>query len=156
MNTNEIMRILNRNSITSPYFIGCFSSDNIPCNVNRYPYCMIVNMDPSWLNGSHWIAIYCQSVNNVEYYDPLGFWPPLNVFIRNYLASFKSLRYNNFQIQSSNSNACGMHAIYFLYHRCAGLKFTEIIKCFQLNVIRKIKPDSVVKKFFEHEIFNKI
>ncbi|KAL3121693.1 hypothetical protein niasHT_006199 [Heterodera trifolii] len=41
------------------------------------PYSMVINVDPSGSPGSHWVAVYCEQQNRVEYYDSTGIWPPL-------------------------------------------------------------------------------
>ncbi|KAL3117603.1 hypothetical protein niasHT_003262 [Heterodera trifolii] len=40
------------------------------------PYSMVINVDPTDSPGSHWVAVYCEQPNRVEYYDSTGIWPP--------------------------------------------------------------------------------
>ncbi|KAL3099727.1 hypothetical protein niasHT_027677 [Heterodera trifolii] len=40
------------------------------------PYSIVINVDPTDSPGSHWVAVYCEQPNRVEYYDSTGIWPP--------------------------------------------------------------------------------
>lgn len=157
MNTYDIQKILERNATTAPYFIGCYASNRIPQKAGWFPHCMVVNVDPDWLQGSHWIAIYCPAPERVEYYDPLGNWPPPEGPIRHYLQTFEHVRFNDVQLQSPYSSTCGKHAIYFLHYRCAGHSMLEIVRNLLLQKMRiNCSPDRVVCSFLSNEIFNKI
>ncbi|KAL3084237.1 hypothetical protein niasHS_009725 [Heterodera schachtii] len=55
----------------------CFPSDQIPAGATTpVPYSMVINVDPTDSPGSHWVALYCEQPNRVEYYDSTGIWPP--------------------------------------------------------------------------------
>ena len=85
----------------------------------------IVNTDPSWKKGVHWLLFYTRR-NTLCFFDSLGY----------YLKSYSELakkfeRYeikeNKFRTQSINSQACGMFCIYVaikLYNHC---KFEKIL-----------------------------
>lgn len=155
MNTLEINKILSRNSVTTAIYLGCFPSDQLPQGgTQKYPYCMVVNVDPSDLNGSHWVAIYCHSPHNVEYYDSLGDWPPLSDHISRYLSTFSRVRYNSMPLQSSYARSCGRHVIFFLYNRCAGKSFEQIVHFLRYGT--KATPDRVVNHFVRERIFDDI
>lgn len=157
MNTHDINRILGRNASTKASFIGCYASNQIPKTIYWFPHCMVVNIDPDWLKGSHWIAIYCRSPHIVEYFDPLGIWPPASVHIRDYLSHFNQIHFNADLLQSPHSNTCGKHVIYYIYHRCMGIGLREIIEKFRREKAQKnALPDEIVNRFFRYEIFNKI
>lgn len=151
MNTLEIDKVLSRNSVTSETYRGCFPSDQLPPqDQKKFPYCMVVNVDPSVLDGSHWVAIYCLSPRHVEYYDSLGDWPPLSDHISRYLSTFSHVRYNSIPLQSSYARSCGRHAIFFLYNRCEGKSFEQIVNFLRYG---KTKPDGVVNHFVREKIF---
>lgn len=152
MNSLEINKILSRNNVTSPFYIGCFPANQIPLYASHYPLCMVVNMDPGWLPGSHWIAIYSPCQNWVEYYDSFAIWPPPSEYICKFLQTFNFIRFNYMPLQSPSSSACGKHAIYFLYNRCAGFSFDNIIK----YLANRKKADTAVSHFFRNNIFNKL
>ena len=55
-------------------FLGTFPCNKIPKLNNKLKLnSMIINLDVSWLSGSHWVGIVVENKNNtVHYYDPLG------------------------------------------------------------------------------------
>jgi hypothetical protein len=62
MKTSDIDRILRRNLVTAPFYLGCFAADRIPISPPHYPHCMVVNTDPGWAKGAHWVSIYLPSL----------------------------------------------------------------------------------------------
>jgi len=154
MNNHQIDKILTRNQITSPHYLGCFASDEI-LNINPmnlpFPQSMVVNFDPSDSKGSHWVAIFVNSPNNVDYYDSLGIWPPLNNNITKFLSQFKLIRFNPYAFQNQNAKNCGKHTIFFLYNRSNRKSLDQI-----LNFLSKLKPsaiDGFVEIFVKNKIF---
>lgn len=148
MNTDQINKILNRSPTTHNTYIGCFASDQIPATGmhRNFPYCMVVNVDPASLGGSHWIALFLNSANNLEYYDSTGVWPPPSSHIRQFLLSdgFSRVRINRLPLQAENARTCGKHVIFFIHHRCLGIPFTKIVE-FLCN--GKRSPDAIVNEF---------
>ena len=150
MYTCEIEKILRRCWQTSPYYIGCFAADQIPRALPWYPCCMVVNTDPSSGQGTHWVALFVNSNLSIEYYDPLGVWPPISPYISEYLASYKEIKFNKEPLQNINSITCGPHVIFFLYQRCKGIMFDEFVwrLCHS-----KVHPDQIVTEFLKQHIF---
>lgn len=144
MNTIQIEKILSRNNITKKYFLGCFPSDKIPTSCHFYPFGIIVNNDTSFLEGSHWVAIWIKSNNSAEYYDSFGDWPSFSKEISDFLKTFSSVRYNRLQLQSNRSSSCGKHAIYFIYKKCQNKTFDWIIESLKYS---KINADRLVSLF---------
>ena len=49
-----------------PFFIGCFAENELgKLVINRFPSYLIVNIDASYMAGSHWLAI-CISNEKIE------------------------------------------------------------------------------------------
>lgn len=153
MNTLEINKILSRNDVTKIYYRGCFASDQLPIGNYKLPYCMVVNIDPSDSGGTHWVAIYCEKLNSVEYYDSLGIWPPLSQHISDYLSLFTNIHYNTVQLQSSYAKSCGRHVIFFLYNRCNGISFNQIMRFLLAGRRSRSSPDEIVNEFVRKRIF---
>jgi len=152
MNTAEINKVLMRSPVTQRSYLGCFAADQIPeIRDTGYPCSMVVNTDPSSSFGSHWIAIYVPSAEQVEYYDSLGVWPADSPHIRAFLAQFPKCKYNREQWQSNRSSACGRHAIYFLHRRCAGRTFDQVMHHFKKC---KQNADRIVCAYVRTHIFN--
>ena len=59
LNTLQLLKIINEDKHTKDIFLGVFARDQLP-KVDRYPACLIVNTDPSYLNGEHWFNVYRQ------------------------------------------------------------------------------------------------
>ena len=149
MNTIQIDKILRRNAITKRFYIGCFASDRIPLSISTFPFCMVVNTDPSMLPGSHWIAIFCSSPSSADYFDSLGFWPPFSFYIKKYLSNFTKVSYNNIQIQQPGGHTCGKYAVFFLFMRCSGFSIENIIL-----ILSRVNADRFVSQFIATKAFN--
>ena len=149
MNTFQIDKILKRNIVTKRFYVGCFASDCIPYRSSFFPFCVVVNTDPSNLSGTHWIALFCNSTNSIEYYDSLGIWPPISYHIRTYLDKFNNVQFNSVMLQQPFSITCGNHVILFLYMRCLGFSMNKII-----SLLKGINADKFVSEFISTQIFN--
>jgi len=152
MNTLQIDKILRRNQTTSPFYLGCFSSDQLVRNSKNFPQSLVVNFDPSWQEGSHWVAIFAESPISVDYYDSLGIWPPLNENISQFLSNFKHVHFNPCAFQGIKSKKCGKHAIFFIFNRSNGKSFDQILH-FLTRGKDHISPDKIVENFIKEKIF---
>ena len=66
----------------------------------------------------------------MEYFDSYGLPPTEYEFVRFLQSRAASWRYNGMQCQAVTSDTCGHHCLFFLWHRCHGLTFTEILHLF--------------------------
>ena len=55
---------------------GVYASDALPIHVKKRPLLHIVNTDPSYMPGKHWLVIYIGEDGLVEYFDPLAIAEP--------------------------------------------------------------------------------
>lgn len=83
---------------------------------NTYPASIIINMDDSYSEGSHWCALLLPSPNSpVEYFDSFGQSPP------HHLRTEEMDRYgcihNPVVLQHPLSSVCGYYSLYFLIKR---------------------------------------
>lgn len=108
-----------------PGFRGVYARDRIP-RVTRLPASFIFNTDIATKPGQHWIAVLVTS-ESVEYFDSTGRRPVITGFLRRV---GKPVLYNNHQIQSKDSIACGLFACDFLMRRSRGESFCEILSSF--------------------------
>uniref|UniRef100_A0A914H7W1 Integrase catalytic domain-containing protein n=1 Tax=Globodera rostochiensis TaxID=31243 RepID=A0A914H7W1_GLORO len=128
------------------------TSDRIPTLARPMPHCMVANMDSSSAGGSHWVAIYVQSVHAVDYFDSFGDWPPYSPYIHNFLRRFHTVNRNVRALQSDRSASCGKHVIYFLCHRCRnGWTLRRVVAHI---VEQKTEPDRLVSAFVRTHIFD--
>jgi len=126
MNTGELNKILQRNEITSPLYVGCFPADRIP-PIIRTPCCMVVNTGMAGTPGEHWVAIHVTSPSEADYFDSLADWPPNSAHIAAFLQRFSNINRCPCPVQSDRSSACGKHVIYFLHRRCQGWSLLRVV-----------------------------
>ena len=127
MNNFEIAEVLMKLEVTADRFMGVYSSDNLPERIESGG-CLIANTDPSSASGRHWISMFKRQRredSTVEYFDPLGKRPAQGA-MTDYFRD-KSYVYNCKQLQSNDSESCGLFCIFFLYYRCLGYSMNSIV-----------------------------
>ena len=72
---------------------------------------IIMNLETSKDNGSHWVCIFKSCVNNY-YFDPYGVLPTKEVYV---FLKDQSFHYNKIQIQQEGMECCGQLSLYVLY-----------------------------------------
>lgn len=131
MDTVEITHILSNDVHTGKCFLGVFPSNHVPLGKTKLPCCFILNTDPSWKSGSHWLAIYVDHKGNAEFFDSYGQlpskYPAVQAFLRKYDDTCK---FSTRQLQSTLSSTCGQFCLYFLLWRCRGVSFDCILRSF--------------------------
>ena len=119
LSTIEITNILNN----LPNFLGVYPQDYLnSLTILSYPVCFVVNLDESYLKGSHWVAISIFD-KSIEIYDSLGFnvdlWPNYPIHFIKFLSLYSHS--HDFvitpRLQPDNSHLCGLYCIYFLIFR---------------------------------------
>lgn len=149
---------LNQMMATYPGFLGTFPIDEIPydkLNKNQL-FSFIVNMEPSYKSGSHWVAVFNPSEpknNYVDYWDSFGIVPPTQI---QQLKKLKPIMYNTSPIQNIKSTACGYYAVYFLKERYKGRKYLDIVYDFnqKFNTFENEKKIEAKRDKLIKEIFN--
>lgn len=131
MDSNEINLLAKSLGIDS--FLGVFAADElIPLKDYHHGVC-ICNTDPSSQHGKHWIGL-CLTKTKVIYFDSLNSKFHESHYIKNFLRkSNKDLLYNTIQIQSYDSDKCGIHALVFchiLAKKSSKATFTNFLASF--------------------------
>lgn len=103
---------------------------------------MVINLDLAREEGSHWVAVFCKTRAEINYFDSLGM-EPTNIYIQTFLRNFSTIHKNKRIIQNILSNSCGHFCIYFVYYSSLGLNFNKILN----NLIKEQNPDIFVKCF---------
>ena len=119
LNSNIITRILK----CSPHFSGCFAENEVKSiSFGSLPCFIIVNLDSSYMPGSHWIALGLFK-NRIEIFDSLGFdlfnWPTVPCSLMNFLqqtAISKRIRISK-RLQSNSSYLCGLYSVFYVKYR---------------------------------------
>ena len=120
-----------RNMAHHHEYLGLFKQVEI-CASNELPHRLhlsdcpsffIVNTDPNFKPGSHWICIYVYSQNDIVhtyFYDPLGFSPSnynkhIGRFLE-YTTHFGGMCFMNDNVhQSETSELCGYYCLSFFF-----------------------------------------
>jgi hypothetical protein len=123
-------------SDTKPCFIKTYALNQIPKRkISKRPIGIIVNLDPIWQEGSHWIGIFVDEKNNGNYFDSFGF-PITKQEILNFFKvnNVKNILYNKYMLQHVTSSTCGPYCILFLKMRCNGFSLNEFLKLFSTDL----------------------
>jgi len=150
MDTLQIEKILFHNRITRSYFIGCFASDKIPQEVRKYPCSMVVNLEKSSQNGSHWIAFFIENQEKILIFDSL-LLPEPPISIKNFISKFPNRVINNVPLQNPLFPTCGQHCITFIYFISSGFSYKKFLSL----LLNHSNPDEFVFSFIIKMIKNK-
>lgn len=118
-------------------FAGVYSIDKLPFWLVYKPCGFVVNLDPSWKPGSHWVAIFMQEIGPVIYFDSFGLSPPqlIITFIERNCKKY-GYQYNRNVYQGNLSIKCGHFCIFFLESCFNNMNFS-LLKC-RTNTNEKI------------------
>jgi len=134
-------QILFGNSVTHKFYEGCFAADRIPKCV-KFPTSMVVNLERSNEDGSHWIGLFTRSASQIFYFDSYGLQP--EGLVRKYMIeNFEKITRNLKTFQSPFSSVCGHYCIFFIYFMSLNLKFEDVVRMLELSD----RPDLFVKNF---------
>lgn len=128
MDTREITYILKSHPKCRDTVLGAVPSDGIP-DLDLFPYAVVINTEPHNDRGRHWVAVYVESKDVVEFFDSYGDLPNSN--IASFLLRFPQIRRHNIIFQSIDSKVCAHYCIFFLIKRSAGLSFSQIVQKLQ-------------------------
>ena len=111
MNSDQIERILTQDPYTKHVFKEVCPRDRLPASIS-YPSAFVLNTDPSWRRGEHWIAVYFDENKRGEFMDSYG----LNSEFYNF-DSFTNENATNWScnsksIQNPLSVVCGHYCVY--------------------------------------------
>lgn len=96
-------------------FKGVYAIDLLPRYILQKPAGIVINLDPSWLTGSHWTALFIPEYGPSIYFDSFGNRPPETVlsFSKRHNKNY-GLTYNSNIYQGDLSIKCGYYCILFL------------------------------------------
>jgi len=139
MKGSEILRLISLDRITSSYFGGIFSIDQLTFSIPNRDIYFICNTDFYKNKGKHWVVIFLQKNSKyIEYFDSLGKRPSKR-FVDFMSQSGKSILCNIKRFQSKLSYACGYYCLYFIYLRCRYNDFYSIVNNFSSNLNKNEK-----------------
>lgn len=124
MNTTQILDALQ----CVKQFGGVIPADKLPDKPKHKFY--IINTDPSYLPGKHWVAVYMCKVP--EFFDSLGHAPTYyNKEFENFLINHgPNYVYNSQRLQNYGSDICGLYCIYYVLKRSSGISLKKLVQNF--------------------------
>lgn len=115
LNTVQLLANL-RKIAGDTHTFGVYPSNEIPL-VFVKPAIFIVNTDPSFKSGSHWVSFHFPKFGSPEFFDSYGRSPSNENFkkiISMYPPKFK---FNTHRLQGDFSMCCGHYCCLFAYYR---------------------------------------
>jgi hypothetical protein len=131
MNTLEITQCLKKDPYAKTIFKQVVPRDKLP-NVPRlgYPSAFVINTQPSYMRGEHWLAVYYDKQGFCTFFDSYGMKPSFYNLHNFVFQSSRGFEHNTQQLQSLTSSVCGNYCIYFIMLKARGLKLHEILELF--------------------------
>lgn len=83
------------------------------------------------MEEEHWCSFYFPSQNVVEFFD--SYCKRINYYnshFSNYVSNVPTVTVNSKQLQSVNSDVCGMYSLFFLMHRLNYVSLENFINMF--------------------------
>lgn len=147
LSTQDLEQFLSADALLLYNAGGVFAVDKLPKNIFSKKI-FIINTDPSYLPGKHWVVVFFPTDSFPEFFDSFGKDPTYyNQSIFNFLIERNSrgFVYNSKCIQAVQSSACGLFCLYYLYFRIRGYSFEKILERFGQNLEHN---DLIVVDFF--------
>ena len=150
MNTIQLTQIVNKFA-QKTHFLGVLACDQLTCvKMSRLPLMCIINTDPSWLSGQHWVALYITSDRIGCFFDSYGKKPDHPSFpqtIYNFLKlNCVRIQHSARQVQGHNTITCGEHCLFFLCNMVNGLSYELFMRKYCDDTFRNDRLVSVFVK----------
>ena len=146
MNSRQLRWILSGDKFTKLSFKGVYAIDEIKSiKTVSYPSSFVINLDPSYKPGSHWVAVYFDKNGVGEYFDSLAGYPLHEVvhFLRSHA---KEWQYNRMQVQELYTTMCGQFVVFYIYQKSRGLMLEVILRKY-FSTHNKLRNDLLVRDF---------
>jgi len=132
LSTSDIYKLLSKDEYAKKDFKNVLPYDCLPPRP-QYPSSYVINTDPAGEKGEHWLALYYDKNGECTFFDSFGKSPEyfgLDKYIKRTSTRFE---YNNRQIQSLFSTACGYYCIYFILLKSRNFCLNDIQNLFSRN-----------------------
>lgn len=134
MNTLQITKVLSNNRLTRSSFRGVYAADMIPKRVYNKPASYVINTDPSYHPGTHWVAVHFPVRGAAEFFDSFGRAPFDKRFTKFLLNNSKTYIYNAVELQDRTSLMCGKYCCLYILGRCSGNTMKTFVNHFIKNM----------------------
>lgn len=153
MNSHEIDRLLRKNAVTAPSYLGVFPSDKLEGLFLEPDQKIVINFCPSSTAGCHWICVARSSIKNrkeiIEYFDSSGL--PSHTYNHNIFNFIKKHKlkviYNKIPIQDETSATCGQFCLVYLFFKSLNYSMKQIINFYSRKSLHK--NNFIVKRLFK-------
>ena len=113
--------ILSGDKFTKLSFKSVYAIDEMKLiKTVSYPSSYVINLDPSYKPGSHWVAVYFDKNCVGEYFDY-----EVDHFLRSHA---KGWQYNHMQVQELYTTTCGQFVVLYIYQKSQGLTLEVILR----------------------------
>jgi len=122
---------LNFSPVISKKYKGTFSADNSPSRLKVNEF-FIINTDISTGFGIHWLCVLKVSTKKLEIFNSLGSSNEARKLYEKIglrIPGISIIRFNSTQVQSSETQTCGLFCVFFLIQRIHNmdLSFDEFL-----------------------------
>ncbi len=125
----DIVKKIKNDKIAKKTFLGVYPRDLLP-EMKQRPASIIINTDPSYLPGRHWLAFYIDKNGVGFFFDSYGKSPAF-YGLEHYLKKLTTtIVTNNQRLQGVNSSTCGLFSIYFILLKSRGFSMNQIVQIF--------------------------
>lgn len=126
---------------------GVFPSDKVP---RLYPPAdVIINTDPHFRPGEHWVALWISKNGDGIFFDSYGRPLANKCFLRRIKKYCKTFKCNKMKIQSDFSSVCGEFSFMFLSMMLRGYSLKKFCKLFSNDCTRN---DKIASKFYSNSM----
>lgn len=150
MNSREISEILGNDIHARRIFRGVFARNKLPDIVHHNkgrPSSFVINTDPHYKPGSHWVGVFFNGKGHCDYFDSFSF-PPLHDDISRFIAKNSFTWSSNKRLmQPLDTATCGLYVIYFIIMRSRGHSVTRAMTYFHPRHFRT--NDRAVLRFVQ-------
>ena len=136
LTTRDINHQLLADPIVGKSFLGTFASNRLPPVYklhqagHSWPVCLVINYDSHSNPGSHWVAVWAESLGSLEYFDSFGI-PPLHTGIKDWIQTIDpGFTWSDTRLQSFSANTCGYYCIHYLKSKARGCQLHDVISLF--------------------------
>ena len=105
----------------------------------------IFNLEPSYMSGSHWVAIYVKN-GIINYFDSFGM-PPFQEIVNHAKRTNMTLVHQSDQIQNLLTTTCGYFCLYFLNEMSKGRSYYDSLKVF--NSHNTMENEKYIENYFK-------
>ena len=146
ISNHEIDAYVSKDPFISRIYGGTLAINELPSLKQPHPRIFIVNTDPSYKPGTHWLAVYVHERS--EHFDSAGqepVLPRLDSFLLKQ-SPHKGYIYNSNRIQSTTSFTCGLFCLMYAYYRSRGVSYSSFLSMFTYSDLEQ--NETVVKYFY--------